>query len=510
MKLRTLTASLVPVALAASLMAAPTTAAAADCPAQSIGHLSAGIQPVVLAHGWNGNANNMDAVATYLERAPKLAVTTHQFNYGSVSYKWASQSGIADCLAEYITQVSTAHKRLGGSGKVIVVAHSMGGLAARFATDSRYANLPIDDILGGLVTFDTPHLGSPFGSQPIARAAELKNPGAWWPFPKAGTDGSRCLALHDRQSPLPNGCAYPPYLPTSVPLTQIAGDITVKRSLFGVPLYDINLGGDGIVWTDSSQGYLESGPLDTRAAKGSQVTLRPEPCSINLDQIGAIAVAQGLVDQGGWGSIANVVSGLNLSIFTDNMAMDDILGDRQGPTLMPMLLAANIGAKCSHTNVLHNASALDDAAEAIRGYIQHFRAASPNRFVGHWTTHGGLLDIKSDGTATESFNIGPCHPEHLADSAMCNTNVDLKVTPTKSGVLLTVTRVSYSTWDGIPQPPPPDPTTLPGDQSELTVKDTGLLFDRVVKLSGPRIDYDTGFYWCGKGVSKLSVRNCGA
>ena len=55
---------------------------------------------------------------------------------------WASDASIAACLADYIRQVSDLHRERGGNGRVFLVAHSMGGLAVRFALESGTAGSP--------------------------------------------------------------------------------------------------------------------------------------------------------------------------------------------------------------------------------------------------------------------------------------------------------------------------------------------------------------------------------
>ncbi|MEU8819588.1 alpha/beta fold hydrolase [Actinoplanes sp. NPDC048796] len=88
------------------------------------------------------------------------------FDYGDNSTTWAADRLVAGCLAEYIAAVSEAYgKKSGGDRKVILVGHSMGGLASLYAAQ----NDRVRDRVGGLVTFDTPYLGSPFGNTAVAK-----------------------------------------------------------------------------------------------------------------------------------------------------------------------------------------------------------------------------------------------------------------------------------------------------------------------------------------------------
>src|SRR5262249_29855034 len=155
------------------------------------------------------------------------------------SGRWAAIPAIASCLAAYVNAVSAAYKSAGGDGKVLAMGHSMGGLAIRFSASGQYAAQPDGASLGGVVTLDTPHLGSPWGDTPQAQlgqdAVQLKL-GNWFegmfPVP-AGGDGQVCLATHSGSAGMPPGCATPAWLPASVPVAEIAGDITVQRDVLG-------------------------------------------------------------------------------------------------------------------------------------------------------------------------------------------------------------------------------------------------------------------------------------
>ena len=236
------------------------------CPGMSAGNtpvkdVTAGSTPVVLVHGWDGGWKAMLPVGSALR---KTGTPVFYFDYSAHDTSWASTPAIASCLATYIGAVGAAYAKAGGDGKVIVVAHSMGGLATLFSTSSRYAATPDGPVLAGLVSIDTPYLGSPFGNTALARAMEaLPVLGAGHPTslfaPPAGTDASICLAAHAPPgNALPTGCALAPYLPAGVPLAELGGDMSVRRTLFGIHLYTVDLRTDGPVPIESSQGYLLS------------------------------------------------------------------------------------------------------------------------------------------------------------------------------------------------------------------------------------------------------------
>ena len=238
-------------------------AAGATCegspPDSALVGISGTRRPVVLVHGWDGSWTSMQPVAQALAGLP---VQPLFFDYQSHNTDWAAQPTVAGCLASYVNAASGAYRHVGGDGKVIVIAHSMGGLATRFASSGQYTPTPIGAELGGVITIDTPSLGSPFGNQTLARAIQaLPIFGAGHPASlftaKAGTDASICLAAHEPpQNVLPHGCILAPYLPAGIPITQLAGDISVRRSLFGISLYTTDLGTDGPVPVGSSHGYI--------------------------------------------------------------------------------------------------------------------------------------------------------------------------------------------------------------------------------------------------------------
>lgn len=295
----------------------------------------------------------------------------YSFDYQEHDTSWAAAPSIAACLGAYIHAVSVDDARAGGAGKVVVVGHSMGGLATLFASSPAFATDSVGDVLEGVVTLDTPFLGSPFGDQAVARAFEGtlgKHPMALLPLPKPGTDASICLASHAPPSNrLPHGCAAAPYLQANVPITQIAGDITVRRTLFGIPLYDIDLSSDGVVPVESSHGYLHSS--GSRLAPLGTITEQPTvACTIDFDQVASVAAAQGLASTGIRRSFAGLADVLSPNMFTDALALDEIEAGSEGPQLVAFLAAANLAAPCSHTGMLTDQESLTDVVQAVRIY----------------------------------------------------------------------------------------------------------------------------------------------
>ncbi len=216
-------------------------------------------RPVIFLHGWTGGPMTKTANAIS-QQFPNQQINPFIFDYSKWSSYWALNPNIAACLADYVNAVSDKYQKQGGDGKVIIVAHSMGGLAIRYATKGDYVRNPIQAWrIPYIITLDTPYLGSPWGSNALARMKELLH-GNYLPSP-LGQDGGRCLAPHQYTAPLPQGCSdLPPWLPRGIQLTEVAGDINIDRSLFGHTLYTVPLNSDGIVTMPSQHGYLSSGP----------------------------------------------------------------------------------------------------------------------------------------------------------------------------------------------------------------------------------------------------------
>jgi len=368
---------------------------------------------VVMVHGWDGEPKSWDKMIQTMSDQHLLPrnVVMLRFNYAADSYHWAAVPAIADCLAQYIHRVTMRLAEVDADQRVLVVTHSMGGLATRFAMDSRYTSDPVTKEVAGVVTLDTPHLGSPFGSQTVARAMEgIKHPVSLWPA-KAGTDGSICLALHDQHTALPAGCATAPYLPSSIPLTQVAGEASVARSLFGFRLYDIDLASDGIVGSDSSSGYVGSGRVGLATPSGSHVVHRRVSCTVPLEKMLDAATDAGFLPTGVKALVAAATSTLSLNTFTsgfnDEAAFEQLTAGKIGPEVLRMLVAATVAAPCSHINLQKDEATIKVTAEALRGYLADMAKSDGGRaaiepFAGGWHRHRTEMSIGSDGSVIEN------------------------------------------------------------------------------------------------------------
>lgn len=159
--------------LAATALASPATAhAAASGPSatgawlcdDAHGHLGTRT-PVLLVHGFTASPDTWnDTTRLYLTTTPGTCV--EMFDYAAHATDWVTDTpagnvSVAHRLAVTITTLAAHSRAAGGPGKVIVVAHSLGGLATRCATSPACSGVPgaAADV-ASLTTFGTPTLGS--------------------------------------------------------------------------------------------------------------------------------------------------------------------------------------------------------------------------------------------------------------------------------------------------------------------------------------------------------------
>ena len=343
---------------------------------------SAALRPVVFVHGWTGKP--MTQTASDIQKTLHGQISTYTFDYTNWASYWASNDHIAPCLADYLRQVSDAYRAVGGDGRLIYVAHSMGGLAIRYAMDpTKVAHPATAAQVPWLITLDTPSLGSPMGDLGIAQGKEvLSNILGSKPNP-FGNDGGRCLKLHTSGQDLPASCdGLPPWLPGGTTLDQIGGAITVQRYMFGIHLYDVPLDSDGIVDYASSTGYLKSGPGGTAPVvssptNGTTVHSHQITCDVSSGQIHASLEAL----QGTLGSVA-----VPFQEITDWATLTDLSKGYHTPFTDLIELAATEPGACSHVNITKNHDAEAQLVTDIRGYLASAAPLRPVKTV-EVTTH---------------------------------------------------------------------------------------------------------------------------
>lgn len=309
-----------------------------------------GKRPVVFVHGWTGDP--MTDSARKLSDQLDGKISTYTFDYGRWSSHWAADPRIAPCLAAYLGQVSAAHREAGGDGRLIVVAHSMGGLALRYALTPELAK-----VVPHVITFGTPQLGSPWGGGGgPSRLVEVLQQALGKDLPPAdGRDGGKCLAEHTKGAGLPPGCGdLPPWLPGGVTLTQIGGDATVNRTFFGWTAYSIPLASDGVVPLSSAHGYPVSGPSGVPPVDGAKSYSRRDTCTVDF----------GLVNRA-----AHNLPFVSASLALDYVTLQDLQRDRFSPPVQAYLGGVTVTAACSHVRLPTDQSAVDQATEVIKAAL---------------------------------------------------------------------------------------------------------------------------------------------
>lgn len=169
--------------------------------------------PVILVHGLWSNPEMWSGVKRVLGNS---SVASYAFDYESVNSVWIAKGNTAQRLANTIV----CYSKLYGGKKVIVVAHSMGGLLTRQALDGAAYGTFVKDVVGHVITIGTPHLGAT-----IALPSYLTNIAmcslvfAW--------RGAEALALCDRMQDSEAVAAMRPGSPQLQALPKLPSGITV-------------------------------------------------------------------------------------------------------------------------------------------------------------------------------------------------------------------------------------------------------------------------------------------
>lgn len=265
-----------------------------------------GDTPVVFVHGWVSTINHDESRTGYFshyidKRANDGAgvllakgdihtsmigvsqaidgAQTYTFDYSQIASRWVTDPGIGQRLADGITCLAQAYQK-----PVVLVAHSMGGLAVRDAL----SHLPgaASTYVSDVVTIGTPNLGSdsadmiasglentaavPVLGLPVklflagldecAKKMDANNEGCLGVKLVDALRSSGGMALR-RGSPQ---LAQLPDYPQDVRVTAVVGDIQLGGlSLFGTttkPLVDL---GDVLVMPDSAQAGADNVSLQT-------------------------------------------------------------------------------------------------------------------------------------------------------------------------------------------------------------------------------------------------------
>ncbi|PPK69597.1 alpha/beta fold hydrolase [Actinokineospora auranticolor] len=347
-------------------------------------------RPVVFVHGWNGDP--MDDSAKKVAGQLDGRVSAYTFDYSRWAAYWASDSHIAPCLAAYLGQVSSAYEKAGGDGKVVVVAHSMGGLALRYALNTELAK-----VVPYVITLGTPQLGSPWGGEggPSRLMEVLRHVTGKELPPIDGRDGGKCLAEHEKGASLPRGCGdLPPWLASGVNLTQVAGDVTVNRTFFGFTAYSIPLFSDGVVPVPSAHGYPTSGPTGVPPEEGGKSYSRTDRCTVDF----------GLVN-----GAAHSLSFASASMAFDYFTLQDLQENRFSAPVQAYLGGVTIVAACSHLRLPTDQSAVNQVTEIVQGALTEL-----GKSTGAATKVVNVAGVDKSGNSTSGYTVAE-DPEEVED-----------------------------------------------------------------------------------------------
>ncbi len=300
--------------------------------------------PLIAIHGYHGKpgdwANGDPSMASVIEGIEDT--TTDYFNYEKVNSRWVTDSEIAPRLAQYIACYHLLSKR-----PVILLAHSMGGLAAREALDSAAYGVHSKDAVGHVITIGTPHKGS--------RYADLES--YFWlsaceaPFGALLADACKQINAARATGGMRIGSeqlAKLAHFPAGVSVKAIAGEVSWQACLPWGCSPSASTGGDLVVPVDSATAeYTKTGHGD-----GKKVFVCETSSSL-------------------------------LSPWTE--------------------------AWCDHNKMLQASQVQSEVTNSIRQYLRHVELTeNGGQFVGDWQARDVTLTFNADGTGKQVIDMGVC------------------------------------------------------------------------------------------------------
>lgn len=220
-------------------------------------------QVVLLVHGFNSGpttwtSDNVDARAYLAGDTTKTCTAT--FDYKNHSTDWVTNENIGPALAKRIVNLADASRTGKGPGKVIVVGHSMGGLATRCAVSPSCSGVNgVASDIDGVITFGTPHLGTftkGYGRSLItdvlgpALSARCQLGDSIWRL--IGCGQVEAFGTSDAARAFTPGSGELSRLPTfpsdsTFSVTALAGSVEIKTSFWGHAAINLANVGDMVV-----------------------------------------------------------------------------------------------------------------------------------------------------------------------------------------------------------------------------------------------------------------------
>ena len=207
---------------------APASAGQAGC-APNIGKRI----PVVFVHGFLGQPSTWIQLRAVIQRDVPEAYPDPSFDYSKYDTDWVDNPNIGPALANRIVCLAASSRQAGGPGKVIVVAHSMGGLATRWAATKASNASEVANDLGLVITISTPNLGTGWATIGLSALDALCTPSTLGKAPGAQA-GSFCAswgALYAMRN-YSKQIETLPRLPGRIPVLALGGDVSIDVPLF--------------------------------------------------------------------------------------------------------------------------------------------------------------------------------------------------------------------------------------------------------------------------------------
>jgi hypothetical protein len=203
--------------------------------------------PVLMVHGFNSNADMWRGSGSMSEALKGIGeIQLSYFDYSAVNSQWVTNQAIGPNLAKTIDCLSQTSLKEGGRGKVVVVGHSMGGLATRYAASQVVDGRKVADEIGLVITLGTPHLGSLLGNigTTVAMIPCRAASGVLLPGLGVFVSPDLCLANMAVKGLRVGSRELQelPVFPSKVPVRSIAGDTKFFMQYFFTDLVKEHLG----------------------------------------------------------------------------------------------------------------------------------------------------------------------------------------------------------------------------------------------------------------------------
>jgi pimeloyl-ACP methyl ester carboxylesterase len=418
--MRNLLRSLVAVSLVVAGVGIPASAsAAADKPWLCGASGGVGQRTVVLlVHGFNSEPKTWsEATAQYLASNPATCIST--FDYKLSSTKWVTDPTIAHALGTTIRALASRSRDGHGSGKVVIVAHSMGGLATRCAATRACSGQDgVASDIQALITFGTPTLGSFLRDDGRSHVGNILGSLFSATCAISGLDTSllkglcrqvRALGTSDAAKAFTPGSAQLKAVSTDMPfpITAVAGSVKLQTSFFGQMRVVAGDAGDLVVDVQSA--------LKAHHAVAGVGGQHVVDCGyLDISGIGAgIYGIPGVAAATAYGAAFSSLGCMHTSETNDNSFL---------------LLA------------LHEITQIEVAARAA--------TLTNSAFVGDWYVHGGGMTIHSDGTAISSFKLYESCTRDGITECYGETSMTARLSPDGKTATLTIKNIRYVTYVG--------------------------------------------------------------